>query len=211
MNIKSFTFSPFQENSYVLYDDSLECVIIDPGCYDRNEEMELMTFIDENRLKPVLLLNTHAHIDHIFGNAFVSKKYNLKPRLHQLDLPTFQLAEISSKMYGVNYNPSPEPQLDLKEGDSIKFGKQSLEIIFIPGHAPGHVVFYNKSSKDIIGGDVLFQNSIGRTDLPGGNHEQLINGIQSKLFVLDDEIRVHPGHGESTTIGFEKRNNPFFD
>lgn len=210
MNIKSFTFSPFQENTYVLYDESLDCIIVDPGCYDRREEAELSQFIRDNQLNPVQLLNTHAHIDHIFGNAFVATNYDLNPRLHALDLPTFQLADISSKMYGVNYNPSPDPVLDLEEGDTIQFGHQKLEIIFVPGHAPGHVVFYNRSSKDIIGGDVLFQGSIGRTDLPGGNHQQLIQGIKDKLFTLDDEIKVFSGHGNPTSIGHEKRTNPFF-
>lgn len=210
MKIKSFTFSPFQENTYVLYDETLECVIIDPGCYDHTEEFKLSQFITENKLKPVFLLNTHAHIDHIFGNAFVSRKFDIKPRLHELDMPTFNLAELSAKMYGVNYNSSPEPNLDLKEGDQIKFGNQLLDIIFIPGHAPGHVVFYNRVTKQIIGGDVLFENSIGRTDLPGGNHQQLLDGIKAKLFILDEDIRVYPGHGDSTTIGQEKKTNPFF-
>lgn len=210
MHIKSFTFSPFQENTYVLYDNSSECIIVDPGCYDRYEEQELFSFIQENNLKPKYLLNTHAHLDHIFGNASVALKYDLSPRLHQLDLPTFQLAEVSSKMYGVNYNPSPDPILDLKEGEKILFGQQELDILFIPGHAPGHVVFYNKTTSEIIGGDVLFRNSIGRTDLPGGNHAQLIEGIESKLFTLEDAVVVYPGHGEPTTIGYEKSTNPFF-
>lgn len=210
MQVKQFTFNPFQENSYILYDHTGEGVVIDPGCSDREEREELTSFIEENGIKPVHLLNTHAHIDHILGNQYVANKFKLKLALHPKDLPTLKMAAISAKMYGIPYEESPEPELELKEGKSIHFGETELEVILLPGHAPGHVLFHHVKSKQIIGGDVLFRGSIGRTDLPGGNHRDLIEGIQNKLFTLDPEIVVYPGHGPETTIGYEKANNPFF-
>ncbi len=210
MYIKSFTFNPFQENTYVLYDDTKECLIVDPGCYDSNEQGVLNGFIQSKGLRPVRLLNTHAHIDHIFGNAFIATKYSLEVELNRLDFPTFNLAKRSADLYQLNYTPSPQPIESLNDGSMLKFGNTQLEVILIPGHAPGHVVFYNEHDATIIGGDVLFQNSIGRTDLPGGNHQDLITNIQERLFVLPDEVKVYPGHGSNTTIGHEKRHNPFF-
>lgn len=210
MKVKKFTFNPFQENTYVLYDDSKEAVIIDPGCYDKSEENELVKFIDNEGLRPVQLLNTHAHIDHVFGNEFVSKKFNLKLSLHPKDHQTLTQALMASKTYGLNYTPSPMPEIDLKEGDKIQFGQTKLDIIFVPGHAPGHVVFLNKDLNVLIGGDVLFRGSIGRTDLPGGNHEDLLKNIEEKLFVLNPSTQVYSGHGPETTIGYEKAHNPFF-
>jgi glyoxylase-like metal-dependent hydrolase (beta-lactamase superfamily II) len=210
MFVKSFTFNPFQENTYVLSDDTKSCIIVDPGCYNFQEQEELLYYIESNGLNPVKLVNTHAHIDHVFGNNFVSKKFNLELELHRLDIPVLNAAEMSATKYGLNYTKSPEATVFLKEGDKMTFGETELDIMHIPGHAPGHVVFYHKESKVIIGGDVLFRGSIGRTDLPGGNHEDLIKNIKEKLFVLDGEIEVFSGHGPSTTIGFERDNNPFF-
>lgn len=210
MFVKSFTFNPFQENTYVLSDDTKSCIIVDPGCYNFQEQEELLYYIESNGLNPVKLVNTHAHIDHVFGNNFVSKKFNLELELHRLDIPVLNAAEMSATKYGLNYTKSPEATVFLKEGDQMTFGETELDIMHIPGHAPGHVVFYHKESKVIIGGDVLFRGSIGRTDLPGGNHDDLIKNIKEKLFVLDGEIEVFSGHGPSTTIGFERDNNPFF-
>lgn len=210
MKIQKFTFNPFQENTYLLYDETCEAAIVDPGCYNKNEQQQLVDFIDRNNLKPKLLLNTHAHIDHIFGNRFIAEKYNLELHLHPDDRTTLEAGERSALVYGLDYDPSPEGTQELKEGEFIAFGNTQLEIIHVPGHAPGHVVFYHKAKKRIIGGDVLFKGSIGRTDLPGGNHEQLLANIRQKLFTLDDDILVYTGHGEETTIGVEKRTNPFF-
>lgn len=210
MLVKSFTFNPFQENTYVLSDDTKNCVIVDPGCYNNQEQNELLEYIKRNNLTPQRLLNTHAHIDHVFGNRFVSNHFNLDLELHDLDLPVLAAASYSAKQYGLDYTTSPLPKKSLKEGNQIKFGNTVLDILHIPGHAPGHVVFYNKAAKIIIGGDVLFRGSIGRTDLPGGNHQDLIKNIKSKLFTLEDDIVVYSGHGPSTTIGYERKTNPFF-
>ncbi len=210
MKVKSFTFNPFQENTYVLYDDTKEAVIVDPGCYNNTEENELLQFINENNLKPVRLLNTHGHIDHVFGNAFVASQFNLDLELHEMDLEILKMAKIMAEKYGLEYTVSPLPGRYLSEREEIKFGNTALEIRFVPGHAPGHVVFYETVSKQLIGGDVLFQGSIGRTDLPGGNHEDLLESIRNQVFTLPDEVVVYPGHGPSTNVGFEKKNNPFF-
>ena len=210
MQVKSFTFNPFQENTYVLYDKSKECIIIDPGCYEKNEQLELQTFIQENQLKPVKLINTHCHIDHILGNQFVSNKWSLKLYMHEADLPILENAREISKAYGLqNYTGSPYPEDFLEDGDVLKFGNTSLDILFTPGHAPGHICLYNKEKKILIAGDVIFKGSIGRTDLPGGNFETLINSIQEKLFPLPNEMQIYCGHGPETTLAHEKESNPF--
>lgn len=209
ISIHSFTFSPIQENTYVLFDETKECVIIDPGCYDSFERSTLEDFISKNELHPVKLLNTHCHLDHIFGNAFVCEKYKLKPEFNKLDQPVFDAFKASASMYGLNADPSPPAGNYLKEGDVINFGTSSLEIVFTPGHSPGSITFYNRAEKFMIAGDVLFYGSIGRTDLPGGNYETLISSIKTKLFPLGDDLKVYSGHGPETSIGFEKKNNPF--
>ena len=209
ISIQSFVFSPIQENTYILYDETKECVVIDPGCYDEAERSEMADFIADNGLKPVKLLNTHCHLDHIFGNAFVCEKYNLKPEFNKHDLPVFDAFMPSCNMYGLNGDPSPMAEKYLNEGDVVKFGNSMLEIVFTPGHSPGSITFYNTAEKFMIAGDVLFYGSIGRTDLPGGNFEILINSITTKLFPLGDDMKVYSGHGPMTNIGFEKKNNPF--
>ncbi len=209
MKITKFTFGPFQENTYVLYDETKECVIVDPGCFSASEQIELDEFIKENSLMAVLLLNTHCHIDHVAGNLFVFEKYGLKPVIHKADLPVLKSQEQTSVMYGLPFEKSPEPERFIDENDVITFGNTRLEVLFTPGHAPGHVTFYNREKKVIIAGDVLFYNSIGRTDLPGGDHQTLINSIKNKLFPLGDETVVYCGHGPETTIGHERRTNPF--
>jgi glyoxylase-like metal-dependent hydrolase (beta-lactamase superfamily II) len=209
IQIQSFTFSPIQENTYVLYDDSGECLIIDPGCYDEREREKLSSFIDDKKLKPVRLLNTHCHLDHIFGNGYVSSKYNLKPEFNENDLRVFEAFAATCDLYGMNCDPSPPAGNYLNEGDIVKFGNSSLEIFFTPGHSPGSITFYNQAEKFMIAGDVLFYGSIGRTDLPGGNFDTLINSITTKLFSLGDDFKVYSGHGPATSIGFERKNNPF--
>jgi glyoxylase-like metal-dependent hydrolase (beta-lactamase superfamily II) len=209
MQLKSFTFCPFSENTYVLYDDSKECVIVDPGCYDDQERNELKKFISENELKPVILLNTHCHLDHVFGNAFVMKEYGVELIIHQEDLVTLSWAKEAATKYGLEMEESPEPNsyFDMKKGFSL--GSTHLEIRFCPGHAPGHVAFIHHETKVVIGGDVLFQGSIGRTDLPGGNFEVLKKSIEEQFYTLPEDYLVYSGHGPETSIGLEKKQNAF--
>lgn len=209
IKIDFFTFGPFQENTYILSDETRECIIIDPGCYNDAERAELSGFISANGLKPVKLLNTHCHIDHVFGNKFIAEKYKLGLEIHEKDLPVLHSLMTVAQLYQLNAEASPEPAKFIDEGDVISFGNSKLEILFCPGHAPGHIVFFNKDQKIVIGGDVLFYGSIGRTDLPGGDHQTLIASIKNKLFPLGDDFTVYSGHGQETNIGFEKRNNPF--
>ena len=209
IHIQSFTFNPFQENTYLLYDESKQCLIIDPGCSNSAERKQLIDFVEEKSLLPVRLLNTHCHIDHILGNKFVSDTYKLDLEANKNDLRTLEAGRVSAEIFGIEYEESPLPKVFLEEGDVIQFGESQLEIVFTPGHSAGSICFYNRQQKFIIGGDVLFYQSIGRTDLPGGNHAQLLESIRTKLFTLPDDFTVYPGHGPSTTIGFEKMHNPF--
>ncbi len=208
--VAKFTFNPFQENTYVLHDETKECIIIDPGCYDENEKLELVEFIEKENLKPVRLINTHCHIDHIFGNHFISEKYNLPLEIHEGELPVLNAVPQVAMMYGIPFSdPIPTVENFIKEGDIIEFGSSSLESIYTPGHSPASLSFYCKEAKFIIAGDVLFYGSIGRTDLPGGNYNTLISSIKDKLFPLGDDVEVYPGHGPKTTIAYEKKNNTF--
>ncbi len=210
INVKQFTFNPFQENTFVLFDDTNECVIIDPGCHTREEETELADFIAQQGLKPVRLISTHSHIDHVLGNYFVFKTYDLTPTIHNKDLDTLIRVKDYAHVYGFNdYQPSPEPTEFLIEKTNVQFGNSSLEVRFVPGHAPGHIVLVSMEDSFVINGDCLFYGSIGRTDLPGGDHETLLDSIRRELFTLPDHFVVYTGHGPSTTIGFEKGHNPF--
>ncbi len=208
--VAKLTFNPFQENTYILYDDTKECVIFDPGMYTAEERKQCSDFIEENGLNPVRLINTHCHIDHVFGNNYIHKKYNLPLEIHEGELPVLQAVPQICQMYGVPYSdPSPMPSRFIKEGDIIEFGNSKLEAIFTPGHSPASLSFYCKASKFVIAGDVLFHQSIGRTDLPGGDFATLIGSIKDKLFPLGDEVTAYPGHGPETKIGYERMNNTF--
>lgn len=209
IQIQGFTFNPFQENTYILYDETKECVIIDPGCSNKSEQEELVEFIKSEELKPIKLLNTHCHIDHVLGNTFIAKKYNLKLEIHKEDLQTLHSLPQVSHLYGLNAEASVEPEGFLNEGDKVKFGNSILDIVFTPGHSPGSICFISHQDKFVIGGDVLFYTSIGRTDLPNGDHGTLLASIREKLFTLPDDYVVFPGHGQETAIGFEKEHNPF--
>ena len=210
ITVETFTFNDFHENTYLLFDETKECVIVDPGCYSPSEQAELKSFIENNRLKPVRLINTHCHIDHVLGNNFVANNWNLDLEIHRLDLPSLHAVREYCQLYGFgNYESSPEPVHFLEEGDVISFGNSKLTVLFTPGHAPGHIVLYSEKYHFIIGGDVLFQNSIGRTDLAGGDYDTLIKSINEKLLILDAQTKVYCGHGPSTYIGYEKNNNPF--
>lgn len=210
ITVQAFTFNPFQENTYVLFDESQECIIIDPGCYEKIEQDLLKNFIDKNKLTPVKLINTHCHIDHVLGNKFVADTWGLELEMHELDIPLLNSVKDYCVAYGFeHYDESPTPAVFLKEGEQVRFGNSCLEILFTPGHAPGHITLHSPEQKFVIAGDVLFQMSIGRTDLPGGNHDTLIDSIQKKLMSLPAETTVYCGHGPSTSIGHERVNNPF--
>jgi glyoxylase-like metal-dependent hydrolase (beta-lactamase superfamily II) len=210
MFIKTFTFNDFSENTYILYDETHECVIIDPGCNSLREQEELTDFISNANLKPMHLINTHCHIDHILGNQFVSEKYQLKLTSHKKEQAVLDAGQTTAMMYHIPYTKSPDITIFIDEGDHVKFGKSELQVLFTPGHSPASVSLFCKESNILVVGDVLFQGSIGRTDLPGGNFETLTRVIRAKFFTLPDETVVYPGHGGDTTIGIEKRTNPFF-
>lgn len=209
LQVQAFTFGPFEENTYILYDETKECVIIDPGCGNRSEQEEFAQFIKDEDLKPVKLLNTHCHVDHVLGNTFIAKKYSLGLEIHEEALETLHSLPQVSHLYGLNAEESIEPSKFIGEGDQIKFGNSTLDILFTPGHSPGSICFVSHADKFVIAGDVLFYGSIGRTDLPGGDHELLLQNIREKLFPLPDDYVVFSGHGQDTTIGFEKKHNPF--
>lgn len=210
ITIKKFTFNPFAENTYVLHDaETAEAVIIDPGCFTKEEKKELQDYISSNRLRVAKLLNTHCHIDHVLGNTWVKDEYGTELYIHQEDEAVLRAVETYASAYGFpQYQPSQANHF-LKEGEKISFGSASLEVLFVPGHAPGHIAFYNKEQHFCINGDCLFQGSIGRTDLPGGDFDTLIQSIRTKLYSLPDETVVYCGHGPETTIGREKKTNPF--
>ena len=210
LHVGCLTFNPFQENTYVVYDGSGECIIFDPGCYEEHERQQLQEFIAEKQLKPVRLINTHCHLDHIFGNQFVADQYGLGLEIHRGELPVLHAAPGFGSMYGIPIPGGvPEPSAFIEEGDTIEFGNTALKVILTPGHSPASLSFYCDKEKIIIAGDVLFAGSIGRTDLPGGNHQTLISSIKEKLLPLGDDMTVYPGHGPSTTIGKERISNPF--
>jgi len=209
LTVKAFIFNPVEENTYVLYNENKHCCIIDPGCYFEKERHGLKTFIDETGLKPVLLLNTHCHLDHVFGNKFVHDTWKLDLHIHPKEKTMLEMAPASGQLWQLPFDQYEGPLVYLKEEESIKIDDDELEIRFTPGHSPGHIIFYYEAGGFVIGGDVLFNGSIGRTDLPGGDFDTLIDSIQTQLFTLPDDTKVYSGHGPMTTIGFEKSNNPF--
>lgn len=209
MTIKQFVFNAFSENTFIVYDETKECIIIDPGCYDQSEKDTLKDFVKENNLKVVSLINTHCHIDHVLGNSFVKSEYNVDLIIHKLDMSTLKSNEVVAPMYGFNAYELCDADAFIAEGEQVKFGNSVLDVIFVPGHAPGHIALINKEENICISGDVLFQQSIGRTDLPGGDFNTLMDSIKSKLFNLSDEMTVYCGHGPSTNIGYEKQHNQF--
>jgi hydroxyacylglutathione hydrolase len=205
-----FTFNPFQENTYIVFDETKECAIIDPGCFEAHERIELDKFIQDNELKPVRLINTHCHLDHVFGNAFVSRTWELELEIHKGELPVLEAVPQIAKFYGMPSGElSPAPGRFIEEGEVIAFGNTKMEAILTPGHSPASLSFFIREGGLLIAGDVLFREGIGRTDLPGGDYDMLIASIKDKLLPLGDEVKVFPGHGPSTTIGHERRHNPF--
>jgi glyoxylase-like metal-dependent hydrolase (beta-lactamase superfamily II) len=209
LQIKSFTFNPFQENTYLAYDDNGQAVLIDPGCHSTAERSELENFIQSNGLKVQSLLNTHCHIDHVLGNAWAKKRFGIQLWIHEKEVPVLKSVEVYAPSYGFNGFESSTADHFLVEGQEIIVGQEMLKVLFVPGHAPGHVVFYHENSNQCIAGDTLFRGSIGRTDLPGGNHDLLLTKIKTVLFSLPDQTIIYSGHGPQTTVGFEKIHNPF--
>ena len=207
--IKAFTFNPVQENTYVLFNENNECIIIDPGCYFDAEKEELKSFINNHKLQPKLLLNTHCHLDHVFGNKFIAEEFKLTLNSHKLEKEILEMAPASGLMFNLPFDNYQGEVVYLEEGDFVTLGEDKLEVIHAPGHSPGSVCFYCEKQHFLIGGDVLFQNSIGRTDLPYGSHQQLLKNIKEKLFKLPEDVKVYPGHGAPTTIGQEIKENPF--
>lgn len=208
LEVRGFTFNAFQENTWVISSQG-EAMIIDPGCYDRAEQSLLDEHIRTSGLRVKYLINTHGHIDHVLGNAHVSSAYGVPVMIHELDVPVLQAVKAYAFNYGFpNYAEAPA-EGRLNEGQILTLGDTSCSVMFLPGHAPGHTGLYFEQEQKIFSGDVLFEQSIGRTDLPGGDFDTLIRSIREKLFKLPEETMVYPGHGDTTTIGSEKRNNPF--
>lgn len=211
MKLHRFTFNPLQENTYVIWcETSLDCAIIDAGNYNSEENSILKNFIEEHRLTPKYLLGTHAHIDHIFGNYWVKNTYNIPYLLHSEDLKMIERSETMAAIWNLNYTPSPLPDQFINHGETLTLGSSTLEIRFVPGHAPGHVIFIHHDSQWAVVGDTVFRGSIGRTDLPGGNHELLLQKIEEQIFTLPDNYTLYSGHGPETTVQHEKSSNPFF-
>ena len=209
IHIKTFTFSPVQENTYILYNDKGHALIIDPGCYFSAEQETLKSFLTEKFLQPLQLLNTHCHLDHVFGNKWVFKEYGLELFLHPNEEIVLSVAPDSGIRFGLPFENYAGPLHFLQEDDLVHLDDDILKVIAAPGHSPGSICFYCEAQHFVIGGDVLFRESIGRTDLPGGDHATLLKNIREKLFVLPDETTVYPGHGMPTKIGYEKENNPY--
>jgi len=208
LSIRCFTFNPFQENTYVLSSGEA-AIIVDPGCYEAHERKELDDYLAANGLKPFLLVNTHGHVDHVLGNDHVKSRYNLPLAIHSADVPVLKAVSVYASGYGFHGYRETEPDRNLTEGEVITIGDTSCTILFLPGHAPGHTALYFEKERKLISGDVLFRESIGRTDLPGGNHQTLMDSITQKVFRLPDDVEVFPGHGPTTTIGHEKIHNPY--
>lgn len=209
-HVQAFEFNPFAENTYIVFDETGECAIFDPGCYTWEEREALEKFIDEKKLRPVRLINTHCHLDHVFGNAFVAKTWNLDLETHIGELPVIQRFTQACQMFGIPHaEESPAPARFIEAGEMVEFGNTRLKALFTPGHSPASLSFYCREEGFVIAGDVLFYESIGRTDLPGGDMNTLLKSIQSQLFTLPDETLVYPGHGPATTIRHEKEYNPF--
>ena len=209
LTVQPFTFNPVQENTYVVYNEKGQCCIIDPGCYFASEELELKNFIEQNHLQPIYLLNTHCHLDHIFGNKFIYKTYNLALWLNKLEKPVLEYGPVSGQQWQLPFDNFDGELNYIDEGEVIRIGDDELYVLFTPGHSPGHLSFYNKENKFIISGDVLFQGSVGRTDLPGGDFSILEESIKTKLYTLPADTIVYSGHGDTTTIGDEMKTNPF--
>jgi hydroxyacylglutathione hydrolase len=211
INIKTFVFNPFQENTYILSDDSKECIIVDSGCYTYDEQKELVDYIESNSLKPKYIVNTHGHVDHVLGNAFVKNQFNIDILGHPEDLPLMQSATKHALMYGLSIDDVPSIDKYINHDDIIEFGNSQLKVIHTPGHSRGGICLYSANDEFIITGDTLFKSSIGRTDLPGGDYDTLIASITDNLLSLNPKIKIYPGHGDPSSLEWEQVNNPFLN
>jgi glyoxylase-like metal-dependent hydrolase (beta-lactamase superfamily II) len=209
IKIKKFVFNTFMVNSYLLYDESGESILVDAACYEPEEEEELSNFIAVNSLKLTRNLNTHCHIDHVLGNHYIEETYGIRPEYHKNSLPFFHTLKEIGSSFGFTIDQIPDPERFLEDGETIQLGASPMKVLYTPGHAEGSVCFYCEEQQFVITGDVLFRDTIGRTDLPSGNFNELMNSIRNKLFTLPDETLVYPGHGPDTSIGYERENNPF--
>jgi len=209
LRIKSFIFNTFQVNCYILYDESGEAVVVDAGCFDPQEVAFLRDFLSREKLRLVRNLNTHTHIDHILGNHHIAKHFGINPEFHQDGTIFFHTVHEIAASFGYTLNGIPEPKGFLADGEIIRFGNSELKVLHTPGHADGSICLYHQAGNLVLTGDVIFRDTIGRTDLPTGNFDLLMKSIREKLFVLPDDTVVYPGHGPETTIGYEKMNNPF--
>ncbi len=207
--IIKLTFNPFQENTWILFSEEKECWIIDPGNSNPAEDQQLVDAIEKEGLTPVKLLLTHAHIDHILGLEFIKEKYGLKPFMHKNETPILERSESMAAMFGMSFNGTPEVEGYIEPGETLTLGAASFELLFTPGHSPGSITFYNKEEKFAVPGDVIMMNSIGRTDLPFCNHDDLINSIKTKIYGLPDDVMLYTGHGWDSSVGEEKKNNMF--
>ncbi len=209
IQIECFVFNNFQVNTYLLYDETQQCLLVDAACYDPREKKELSDFIGNHQLTLTRYINTHCHIDHVLGSQFIAETYNIDPEYHQSGEPFFLTLKEIGMSFGYQIDRVPTAKGYIKDGDEIRFGTSILKVLYTPGHAEGSICLYAKEDGFVITGDVLFKDTIGRTDLPSGNFNQLMNSIKMKLFTLPDETLVYPGHGPETSIGYEKVNNPF--
>lgn len=209
MIVKSFVFNAFYENTYVIYDTSGNAYIIDPGCYEKYEQQELTEFIEGEKLKPIAIVNTHCHVDHVLGNAFLKDYYKIPLWIPEKEQDLLRAVEVYAPQYGLTRYHAAIPDRTISEKDTLMLGDEILEIRFAPGHAPGHLIFYHPKSKVLIAGDVIFRESIGRTDLPGGSFTQLEASIRAQVYSLPDDVTIYPGHGPETNVKYEKTNNPF--
>lgn len=208
LRFEVFVCNPFQENTWLVH-DGREALLVDPGCWNTAEERRLEAYVTQHDLRIVRCLNTHCHIDHVLGNAWAHRRFGVLPEIHRDDLELLRRAPAVGQLYGVPCEASPGPGGWLEDGDTVQLNDHRFEVLHVPGHSPGHVALYCREAGRLVGGDVLFQGSIGRTDLPGGDMDQLLHSIRTRLLVLDDAVVVHCGHGPDTTIGAERRSNPF--
>ena len=209
MDIKSFVFNAFYENTYLLSSANGETLIIDPGCYESFEKKELTDYIKINKLNPIAIINTHCHIDHVLGNDYLKKLYEIPLWIPATEKNLLKSVSTYAPTMGIQGYEEAQPDIMLSEKDMIKFGSEELEILYAPGHSEGHLMFYHAADQLLISGDVIFRESIGRTDLPGGNFKTLEKSIKNQVYTLPDTVKIYPGHGPSTTVGHEKKKNPF--
>lgn len=210
LSVKTFIFNPIQVNTYIVYNANKDCVIIDAGNFERFEDEQIVNYIEKNGLKPLMLLNTHSHIDHVMGNRLIADKYHVELAAHPIEKPFYDKVWMYAAAFGINFTQDRclAPTIDLKEGDVVRIGDDELKVLLTPGHAPGHICFYDEKDGIVFTGDTLFHRGVGRWDLPGGNYNQLEKSLLNVLYKLPDDTICYCGHGSQTRIGDEKRNNP---